>query len=223
MPALATSTRTNIHYVVGILNHVAVVFDDYYRVATVAQFLERMYELLIVALVQTDARFIEDVKHIHETGTNLGRQPNALQFATRKTFGGTVERQVVKSYIKQKFQSSLDFLYNFVGNFLFLSREFGIVVVEEIVKFGQVHIGKLGDVLAGKPEAQCFAVEPCTAALGAGYIFCKLGVLLVRIVVATAVLHAVYHTVEGNDIVGIFAKRGMSKIEVSVVAIKDSV
>ena len=218
--ALATSTRTNVNNVVGIFNHIAVVFDDNNRVATVAQFLERMYEFLVVALMKTNAGLIEDVKHIHEARTNLCCQPNTLQFAARKTFGRTVERQVVKSYIEQKFEPCLNFLHNFVGNFLLLVRKFGIVVVEEIVKFGQIHARKLSNVLACKPKTQSLAVESCSTALGAGYIFCELSVLLVRIVVATAVLHAVYHAVEGDDVVGIFAKRCVSEVEISVVAVK---
>ena len=43
-----------------------VVLDDDHRVAEVAQALERLDQLRVVALVQADRRLVEDVEHAHE-------------------------------------------------------------------------------------------------------------------------------------------------------------
>ncbi len=43
--------------------------------------LEGGEQALIVALMQTDARFIKNVEHADETRADLGREPNALRFA----------------------------------------------------------------------------------------------------------------------------------------------
>ena len=60
---------------------VLVVLDDDERVAQVAQFLERVDELAVVALVQPDAGLVEDVEHAHQRGADLRGQADALALA----------------------------------------------------------------------------------------------------------------------------------------------
>ena len=82
--SVASSTRTDIDNVVGSHHHVPVVLNDDDGVTYVAQGLEGVDESHIVALMQTDARFIEDVKHIHQLRTNLCGQSDTLAFSTRE-------------------------------------------------------------------------------------------------------------------------------------------
>ena len=58
--------RTNVNDIIGIEHHVAVVFYHNHGVAHVAQLLQRVDKTIVVALMQTDARLIEDVKHTDE-------------------------------------------------------------------------------------------------------------------------------------------------------------
>ena len=55
-------------------------FYDDDRIAQVAQFLETVEEALVVALVQTDARLIEDIEHIDQLAANLCGKADALTF-----------------------------------------------------------------------------------------------------------------------------------------------
>jgi hypothetical protein len=62
-------------------HHVAVMFDDEDGVAEVAQAANRADEALMVARVQTDAGFVEDVGHADEPKAELRGQAHTLGFA----------------------------------------------------------------------------------------------------------------------------------------------
>ena len=95
---------------VGRAHHVFVVLDDDQRIADVAQALQRLDQSRIVALMQTDARLVEDVEHTHQARADLGREPDALGFAAGKGVGRSFQRQVVESDIDQEAEPLADFL-----------------------------------------------------------------------------------------------------------------
>ena len=61
LAALAASLGAYVYYPVGCAHHVLVVLDHDNGVTQVAQFLERVDEALVVALVQSYAGLIQDV------------------------------------------------------------------------------------------------------------------------------------------------------------------
>ena len=65
-PSQATSFRTHINDVIGSQHHVLVMLHHNDGVANVAQFLQRVYQALVVALVQADTRLIQYIQHIHQ-------------------------------------------------------------------------------------------------------------------------------------------------------------
>ena len=67
--------------VVGAVHELIVVLDDEERVALGAEGLERVDEAVVVAGVQADGGFVEDVEHAGEVGAKLGREPDALGLA----------------------------------------------------------------------------------------------------------------------------------------------
>jgi hypothetical protein len=67
--------------VVGLAHRLLVVLDDDDRVAEVAQLLERGEQPPVVALVQPDARLVEDVEHADEARADLRGEPDALRLA----------------------------------------------------------------------------------------------------------------------------------------------
>ena len=83
LATFAPGTRADVDDVVGGKHHVAVVFHYDDRVSDVAQLLQRVDEPLVVALVQADARLVEDVEHVHQLRANLRGQTDALTLATR--------------------------------------------------------------------------------------------------------------------------------------------
>ena len=76
--------RAYIHNIIGIEHHVFVVLHHYHGVALVAQFFQRRYEAFAITLMQTDARLVENVKHIHQLRAYLCSQTNTLTFTTRE-------------------------------------------------------------------------------------------------------------------------------------------
>ena len=90
--------------------------DHQHRVAEVAQPLERGEQPRVVALMQADAGFVEDVQDSDEPRTDLCRQPNALRFAPGERLGAAVQREIIESDIHQKAQALAHFLDNRAGN-----------------------------------------------------------------------------------------------------------
>ena len=66
LAALASGSRSNVHDIVSVEHHVLVVFYHYHRVADVSQVFQRGDELFVVALMESDARLVEDVEHVDE-------------------------------------------------------------------------------------------------------------------------------------------------------------
>ena len=65
-PSQATSFRTHINDVIGSQHHILVMLHHNDGVANVTQFLQRVYQALVVALVQADTRLIQYIQHIHQ-------------------------------------------------------------------------------------------------------------------------------------------------------------
>ena len=102
LASFAPSLRAYVHNPVGSPHHVLVVFHHYNRVAEVAQFLERAYELLIVALMKANARLIEDVKHVDKLRANLRGKPNALALTTGERSRLTIEREIIETHFQKE-------------------------------------------------------------------------------------------------------------------------
>ena len=79
--AAATSLGADVDDVVGGEHHVFVVLDDNDGVADVAQLLETGDEFVVVALMKTDAGFVEDIEHVDELRTDLGGEADTLALA----------------------------------------------------------------------------------------------------------------------------------------------
>jgi hypothetical protein len=52
--------------------------------------------------MQTDARFVEDIENTHESGADLGGEPQPLCLSARQSSGGTLEVKVRKSHLVKK-------------------------------------------------------------------------------------------------------------------------
>ena len=80
----AASLGAYIYNEVGMAHHLLIVLHDKNRVASIAQLLQCLYQAAVVALMQTDARLIEDVEYIHKFRTDLRSKTYALALATRE-------------------------------------------------------------------------------------------------------------------------------------------
>ena len=82
--------------VVGGAHRVFVVLDHDDRVALIAQPLERRQQPIVVARVQSDRRFVEDVQHADQSAADLPGEANSLCLAAGERRGRAVERQIVE-------------------------------------------------------------------------------------------------------------------------------
>src|SRR6476659_987909 len=73
--------------------------------------------------MQTDARFIEDIKHSSQAGPNLGGEPDSLRFAATERAALTIEREIAQPDLEQELQTRFNFTYHFRRDLLLLGRE----------------------------------------------------------------------------------------------------
>ena len=71
VPTLQPSDWADVHQVIGRFDGFFVMLDHQHCVATIPQFFEGADELLVVALVQANGGFIQDIKHPLESGSKL--------------------------------------------------------------------------------------------------------------------------------------------------------
>src|SRR5699024_9041405 len=91
-----TGTGADVDDEVGRIDRVLVVLDHEDRVAEVAEAQQRVDEAPVVTLVEPDRRFVENVEHAHETGTDLAGEPDPLSFTTGESGRGAVQAEVVE-------------------------------------------------------------------------------------------------------------------------------
>src|SRR4029078_1237998 len=110
MATMNARRRADVEDVVGGTDGVLVVLDHNHRVAEVAQALEGFEQPRIVALVQADAGFVENIKHAGKTGPDLRGEPDALAFAAGQRTRRAREREIVEPDIHQEPEPLADFL-----------------------------------------------------------------------------------------------------------------
>ena len=91
-------------------------FDDQDGVAEVAEVFECVNETLIVALVEADGGFVENVEYAAETGADLGGEADALAFAAGEGSGGAGEGEVAEADGVEEFEAFDDFALEAVGD-----------------------------------------------------------------------------------------------------------
>ena len=97
-----TRAGADIDDVIRIADGILVMFHDQYRIAQVAQVDQGVEQALIVALVQTDRRLIENIHNTHQSRADLRSQANALGFTTGQGLGTAVQSEVVEPDIHQE-------------------------------------------------------------------------------------------------------------------------
>ncbi|MGC4012846.1 MAG: hypothetical protein QM805_30120 [Pseudomonas sp.] len=84
--------------------------DHDHGVAEIAQMGQSAQQALVVALMQADRRFVEDVHDADQARANLAGQADALRLAAGQRVGAAVEGQIVEADIDQEMQALADFL-----------------------------------------------------------------------------------------------------------------
>ena len=108
---------------VGGPDGVLVVLDDDQRVAEVAEPDQGLDQPLVVALVQSDRRLVEDVEDADQAGADLRGQPDPLRLAAGQRTRGPVEGEVVEADVEQEVEALLDLLEHPLTDLALADRE----------------------------------------------------------------------------------------------------
>ena len=96
-----------------------VVLDDDERISFLAQCRQRFEQTDVVARMQSDRRFVEDVEDAAQIRAELRRQPDALRFAAAQRLGRTAEREITEPDVLHELEPLLN-LRNQIGGDRFL-------------------------------------------------------------------------------------------------------
>ena len=83
----------------------------------------------VIALMQADARLVENVKHTGQTGADLGGEPDALRFAAGKRAAFAIESEIAEADFDEKSQPRLNLAHDFRDNLSLLRRQLEIADV----------------------------------------------------------------------------------------------
>ena len=165
-PAVHAGPRTHVDDMVGLEDRLLVVLDHQHGVTEVAQTLESVEQAAVVALVQADGRFVEDIEYADQGGTDLGGQANPLPLAAGEGPGGPVEGQVVEADPGQEGQPLADLLEHPAGDLRLARRQFESG--EERLGRRDAQGAELADVAAADAHRQGSRLQARTAAGRAG-------------------------------------------------------
>src|SRR5437868_14113537 len=73
--------------------------------------------------MQTDARFIEDIKDSSQAGPDLGGEPDPLCFAATESTALAIKREIAQPDLEQELQTRFNFTHHFRRDLLLLGRE----------------------------------------------------------------------------------------------------
>ena len=205
--AVFAGARAEVDDVVGGPHHRLVVLDDDDGVPDVAEVLERADEACVVDGVESDGRLIADVEHAHETGADLGGEPDALSFAAAERARRAGEGEVFEADVAQELEPGVDLLEHLVGDGLLARGEgLGVAVLRpawsdvrhrSLVlnaahpgrRLGDREIGDLDDRAVGDGHGQRLGTEPVAVAgvaVERGHVALNLGADVVGAGVAVA-------------------------------------
>ena len=177
-PAVEPRARTEVDHPVGRPDRLLVVLDHDDGVADVAHRDQRVDQLAVVALVEADRGFVEDVEHAHQLRADLRRELDALRLAARERRRAAGEVEVPDPDVVEEAQPVLDLLEDLSGD-LPLARG-QLQVLEEGDDVGDRLGGDLVDRAAAHPHRQGLRLQPAAGAgrarLG-GHVRLELGPL----------------------------------------------
>ena len=167
-------------------------------VAQIAQTAERFEQLVVVALVQADARLVKDIQHAHQRRADLRGQTDALRLSAGERPGRARKRQILQADIFQKAEAVADLLQDRLGDHSLRALEPEAVQKVQLPADGET--AELRDGQAADCDRPRNIREPLAAAVRAGrgrHIFLQLLAHRVGLCLAEAALKVGQDALEG--------------------------
>ena len=137
---------------------------DDQRVSEILKSPERGKQLVIVALMQTNARFVEYVCHTHKPRADLGGKTDALGFTAGEGSGGACQRKIIKPHIHEEFYSRLYLFYDEPADQKLLRGKPGLYVLHEGRECLHRHGSHFVNVFVGNGDSEGFLFQSLSAA-----------------------------------------------------------
>ena len=151
LSAVLTRSGTDINYVVRCPHRVLIVLYDDQSISQIAKRFESRQQFVIIFLMQTDTRLIQNISDAYQTRADLCREPDSLRFAAGKCSGRAAESQILKAYIPQKRDAGIDFLEDLSADRQLRLVKIQLFKVSQKLCDGEVR--DLRDVL--RPDRDC--------------------------------------------------------------------
>ena len=198
LSAVNAGAGADVHDIVGRPHGVLVVLYHQQGVAQVAQVLHGVQQHVVVPLVQTDGRLVQNIEHPHEGGADLGGQADALALAAGQGGGSPAQSEVLEPHTLEEAKAVLDLLEDAVGDEVLLGGELQAVHEGQ----GVVHRLAAEGVDADTPhrDGQGLLPQALAAAVGAGplsHALLQIPAHGVALGLPVAALQVVDHALEG--------------------------
>ena len=160
LATMLTGSRPEIDHPVRRTNGFLVVLDDDDGVAKVAQLRERVEQLSVVALMQSDGRLVKDIEHTGQVRADLSREPDALPFSARQRCRASTQGQIADADLREKSHTVLDLAKNALGDDRFAVRQ--PQPVEHRKCFGNRQLDVVRNRASLDAHGQTFGLEAIT-------------------------------------------------------------
>jgi hypothetical protein len=135
--AFDSSGWTEVDEVGGGFDGVFIVLDENERVAFFLESMESFQKSGVVAWVESDGRFVENVENALKVRAELGGQANTLGLAAGEGGGGAIELEVAEADVIEEFETLDDFGDDVAGDEMVASFEFENLNEDEAVFYGE--------------------------------------------------------------------------------------
>ena len=178
LAAVDAGAGAHVDDIVGGADRVLVMLDDQHGVAEISQAAQRLEQHVVVALMQPDAGFVEDVEHARQAAADLAGEADALGLAARERAAGAVEVEVIEADVVEETEALEDFLEDAFGDLLLLAVQCGGQVGEPLQRVDHGEVGGVADVLARQLDRARLGLEAGAVAGLAGLAALVLAELL---------------------------------------------
>ena len=140
-------------------------FNDDERISDVSQIKQSVYQALVIALMQSDGRLVENVKNAGKAGADLSCKPDTLGFSAGKRCSLPLKRKIFKAYVFQKQKPVIYFFQNLRGDFLFGFRKLKILKERDGIFYRK--LAERMDVFSADGNGKSFFFKAHSAAASA--------------------------------------------------------
>ena len=140
-------------------------FDDDHGVALIPQVLQGVEQPLVVALVQSDRRFVQHVEHPGQPRPDLARQTNPLALTARQRVGLPRQGQVLQPHIDQESEPVPQLLQDRCRNLRMLFPQLPVEADDPRPGLGYRKIGEFPDVQPVQLDRKGLLPQPVSGAI----------------------------------------------------------